>query len=373
MLENAPIGFAFFDPDLRYVRLNEQFAEICALPSSEILGKSIAAVCAGPVREEVEPRLIRVFDAGGPVPNIELKTDVLTAEGVHRSWLMHFYPVRMRLDTIRWAGVIAVEITDRLQAEEALRKTEKLAAAGRLAASIAHEINNPLEAVTNLLYILGTHEHMDSVAKRFVNDAQAELARVSEITQQTLRFYRQSTHPTRTNVAEVLDSVIALYHSRIVAAHVTVLRKFRGAPEVFGFSGELRQLFANLIGNALDAMPNGGRLFLSVRHGNGRSADGRWSRGVRVSVSDTGIGMSAETRRRIFEAFFTTKEVTGTGLGLWVSDEIIRKHKATVNVKSRHLGSTGTSFMLFFPDAALSSEALQRKSSLADSSAGARH
>ena len=126
-----------------------------------------------------------------------------------------------------------------------------------------------------------------------------------------------------TNVAGVLDAIVLLYQPRITAAHIGVVRRFCAAPEVFGFSGELRQLFANLIGNALDAMPHGGSLLLRVRRGSGRRGDGMWCVGLRVSIADTGIGMSQSTRRRIFDAFFTTKEATGTGLGLWVSEEIV--------------------------------------------------
>jgi signal transduction histidine kinase len=242
-----------------------------------------------------------------------------------------------------------MEITQRLQAEEALRKTEKLAAAGRLAASIAHEINNPLEAVTNLLYLLQTHPELDSTAREYVSTAQAELARVSEITQQTLRFYRQSTFPVRTQVAEVLDSVLALHQLRLGSARITVERELDPTVALFGFSGELRQLFANLIGNAIDAMVGGGRLIVRARYGTGRSLRGGWCDGVRVTVSDTGTGMSEETQRRLFEPFYTTKDATGTGLGLWVSDEIIRKHSGTARVKSRQGDHSGTTFAIFFP------------------------
>ena len=183
--------------------------------------------------------------------------------------------------------------------------------------------------------------------------AEAELERVSEITQQTLRFYRQSTSPTFTNVAEVLDSVVKLYQGRINSAGVVVERRFRGEPEVFGFGGELRQVFANFVGNALDAMPVGGRLVLSVRTGCGQRPDGSWGEGVRISVADTGTGMSEETLRKAFEAFFTTKQVTGTGLGLWLSEEIIHKHGGSVRVKSRTGNGSGTCFVVFFPEVGL--------------------
>ena len=245
-----------------------------------------------------------------------------------------------------------VEATERKRAEDALRKTEKLAAAGRLAASIAHEINNPLEAVTNLLYLLRHQPSLDALAISYADLAQHEISRVAEMTQQTLRFYRQSTSPVVANIAELLDSVVTLYKGRLLGLQIEVSRA-RIGPDVdlYCFSGELRQLFANLIGNAIDAMVHGGHLWLTVRRSRSW-VDG--TPGIRLFVADNGCGMTKATRLRIFEPFFTTKETTGTGLGLWVSSEIIAKHKATVRVASRpaEAGSgkqSGTVFMLFFP------------------------
>ena len=353
MLGNAPIGFAFFDSGLHYVRLNQFLAEMYEVPIEQQLGRRVSELFPGAMAQELETCLSRVFVTGEAVRNVELSGEMRHSPDVRRSWLMHFYPVRTEQETIRWVGVIVVEITERLHAEEALRRTEKLAATGRLAASIAHEINNPLEAVTNLLYLLRTHDAIDDIALSYVSMAQAELGRVSEITQQMLRFYRQSTSPRMTDVSQVLESVLDLYRSRIGAAQVTVSKKFRGSPGVFGLSGEMRQVFANLIGNALDAMQGGGQLVLRARRGCGRSSEGVWGEGVRVSVSDTGSGMSRETMSKVFEAFFTTKQATGTGLGLWVSEEIIRKHSGTVRVKSRVGERSGTCFTVFFPDGGL--------------------
>jgi len=349
MLGNAPIGFAFFDQKMRYVRLNQFLADINGMPINRHLGRKMTEVFPGPLAERVEMLLSTVFDSGEPVRDIEMKGELPSLPGVQRSWICNWYPVRTQQGVVRWVGVVVMEITQRLQAEEALRKTEKLAAAGRLAASIAHEINNPLEAVTNLLYLLQTHPELDSTAREYVSTAQAELARVSEITQQTLRFYRQSTFPVQTQVAEVLDSVLALHQLRLGSARITVERELDPTVALFGFSGELRQLFANLIGNAIDAMVGGGRLIVRARYGTGRSLRGVWCDGVRVTVSDTGMGMSEETQRRLFEPFYTTKDATGTGLGLWVSDEIIRKHSGTARVKSRQGDHSGTTFAIFFP------------------------
>jgi PAS domain S-box-containing protein len=351
MLINAPIGFAFFDRELRYVRINDSLAELHGVPVEDHLGRKPTDVYPPALGEAKTGYLRQVFESGAALRDIQLSGEMPHSPGVKRSWMMHFYPVRTGQDVINWVGVIVVEITDQLRAEEALRKTEKLAATGRLAASIAHEINNPLEAVTNLLYLLRTHESLDETAAQFVTTAQEELARVSEITQQTLRFYRQSTFPGPVNITDSLRSVIRIYQPRITAASISVVSKFGEELEIFGFGGELRQLFANLVGNAVDAMPNGGRLRLSVHSGHGLDKNGTWSAGVRIFVTDTGFGMSKETRIRIFEPFFTTKDSTGIGLGLWVSEEIVRKHSGTMRVRSRLGKNSGTSFMIFLPHA----------------------
>ena len=350
MLGNAPIGFAFFDREFHYVRLNGSFADVAGIPVRDHMGMRPSSVYAEGFASGMETSLATVFHNGTAVRNVELSAEP-TPGMPRRTWLLNFYPVRTQTDTVRWVGVIVTEITERLQAEETLRKTEKLAAAGRLAASVAHEINNPLESVTNLLYILRHYEPMDAQAVEFIETAQGELSRVAEITQQTLRFYRQSVSRSRCGVAEIMDSIVTLYRPRITGAKVEVVRQFDTEATLYCFGGEIRQLLANLIVNAVDAMPRGGTLTLRVRHGRGKTAGAGWTNGVHVVVADNGTGMSPETRAKIFEAFFTTKAATGTGLGLWVSEEIIRKHEGTVRVKTRQGERSGTCFWMFFPDA----------------------
>ena len=249
------------------------------------------------------------------------------------------------------------EMTQNMQAEQALRQSEKLAVAGRLAASITHEINNPLEAVTNLLYLIETSDSLEDI-KKYVALASDELKRVAEITAHTLNFHRQPIHPVVVSVADILESVLTLYRQRLKSAGISVERDYDNAPPVFGMSGELRQLFANLIGNAADAMKTGGLLKLRVRNvtgGQGRKA------GVRVTVADSGCGINPEHLRKIFEPFFSTKGNMGTGLGLWVSASIVEKHDGKIQVRSWNEGvRCGTVFSVFLPTSEAKPQLLQQ-------------
>jgi PAS domain S-box-containing protein len=349
MLATAPIGFAFYDRDLRYVRVNQYLAEFHGIPSEEHIGRHLREVITSGLEAQIEAGIQQVFATGQPLYEMELEGATGDRPGESRSWIMSFYPVHTEDQEVRWVGKVAIETTQRRKSEDALRKTEKLAAAGRLAASIAHEINNPLEAVTNLLYLLHNHPSLDTEARQYSAMAQSELSRVSQITQQTLRFYRQSTQPTPGNLSEILDSVLVLHNARIHGANVEVVCEYTPSADLRAFAGELRQLFANLIGNAVDAMPrDGGRLRVRVRPAQAWYGDNRVD-GVRVTIADTGSGMSEEVRRRIFEPFFTTKEATGTGLGLWVSEEIVMKHAGALHVRSRTDAPSGTVFTIFFP------------------------
>jgi signal transduction histidine kinase len=237
------------------------------------------------------------------------------------------------------------------QAQEALRKSEKLAVAGRLAASIAHEINNPLEAVTNLLFLMRTADPANYAAH--LRQAEQELARVTEITKQTLHFYREPARPGPVNVVPVLESVLTLYHPRIASAGVHVQREFQTAIPILAAPGELRQVFSNLIINAVDAMRHGGCLVIRTRSAS--DPGNHDIRGVRLSIADNGVGIPEQNLHRIFEPFVTTKGETGTGLGLWVTAEIVHKLGGRIRVRS-HVTSPPydratikTVFSIFFP------------------------
>lgn len=233
-----------------------------------------------------------------------------------------------------------------IRTTEALRKSEKLALVGRLASSIAHEINNPLETVSNLLF-MAESSLGETEAGAFVRQAQAEVARAVNIATQTLGFHRQGATARETLLPEVLEGMLSLFKGRPGAAGILVERQYRTQRTIMAFEADLRQVFANLIGNAMDATSGNGKIIMRVRDAVDYAS---CSRGVQVLIADNGHGMSEETRKRIFDPFFTTKGSTGTGLGLWVSSEILRNHDATTQVRSsqdahRH----GTVFSIFFP------------------------
>ena len=249
------------------------------------------------------------------------------------------------------------QIRDQIQqyalAQAALLRSEKLAVTGRLAASIAHEINNPLEAVTNILYLmrgnLSPQQH-----KEYLAEAEQELARVTEITKQTLRFYREPSQPTATDVSTVLDSVLRLHSSRLKAAGVKVRGEFlSGTAMVLSTPGELRQILANIIGNATDAMRQGGCLRIRISNGRQLQPGGCC---VRLTIADNGTGIPPDVLPTIFEPFVTTKGETGTGLGLWVTSEIVKKNGWKIRVRSsRNPSRRGTVFSLLIPKLAAAS------------------
>jgi PAS domain S-box-containing protein len=219
-------------------------------------------------------------------------------------------PMRNSSGEIVGASKIARDISARKHAEKALQVAEKLAAVGRLATSIAHDINNPVAAATNLLFLL-ENENLSEEGKHYLATAQRELLRIAHITAQALGFYRSRGELVWLSIATILDDALVLHHDRCSALGIEVSRDYDSAPQIFSRPGELRQVMVNLVGDALDAMPSGGRLQLRIR----RTTD--WIKGGRalcIAVADTGGGMSAETRHRLFEPFYTTKQGTGSDL-----------------------------------------------------------
>lgn len=243
---------------------------------------------------------------------------------------------------------ISLDVTEQRRSETALRKTEKLAAAGRMAATVAHEVNNPLEALTNLVFLASQAEGLPRDAKHWLDAADCELSRMAHIVRQTLGFYRESASPRDVDTRDIVNEVANLYRSRADARAVELRLQAKSGVTVFANAGELRQVLANLVSNAIDATERGGTVDLEVRRDASK---------VMIAVRDTGTGIRESDLPRIFEAFFTTKEEFGTGLGLWVSKGIVEKFKGTIEVASTTApGRSGTTFTVTLPASSDSGE-----------------
>lgn len=237
-------------------------------------------------------------------------------------------------------------LLEKEQTAAAMVQSEKLAAVGRLASSIAHEINNPLEAVTNLLYIVRSEDGLPQNAMDYLDTADRELARVSQIVSQTLRFHRQSTSATAVRPEALLLEVLGIYKTRLVSSKIAVRQEFQHGIAVTCYEGDIRQVLSNLVGNAFDVMRTGGTLRLRTRECT-RASSGL--PGIMITVADDGPGMSPQTQARIFDAFYSTKGIQGTGLGLWISRRIVHKHGGYLRVRSRTGTAHGTVFRLWLP------------------------
>ena len=293
--------------------------------------------------ERVSQRWQRSLETGAI---FETEFRFARGDGEYRWFLGRAYPLRNASGAIvRWFGTTA-DIHERKMAQSAIFRSEKLATVGRLTASIAHEINNPLEAVTNCLYLMEQGE-LNSSQRALLELAQSELRRVAVVTAQTLRFQRQSKSPVPTSIGDIFETVLTLYHSRLVTGGIVIERSFSGSEPVLCQPGEIRQVIANLIGNAVDASHPGGRILLRERAGaHPLSGDP----GVFLTIADSGNGMSPDTLRRLFDAFYSTKGSEGSGLGLWISRDIIERHGGSIRVRSSQRPEcSGSVFRIFLP------------------------
>ena len=286
--------------------------------------------------------------AGGKaLIGVTAEGELANSPGVYRHWQSNYVPVRSDSGEITGIAAASIETTQQKKAEAALIQNEKLAAVGRLAASIAHEINNPLESVTNLLYLAKTSVEKSEI-EEYLDIADRELRRASAITNQTLRFYKQSTKAVALTGEDLFSSVLSIYQGRLMNSKVSVEPRMRGQKPVEVFDGEIRQVLNNLVGNAIDALhPGGGRLLLRSREGTDWRSG---SKGVILTVGDTGSGMPRQVLEKVFEPFYTTKGLGGTGLGLWVSKEIMDRHCGYIRARSsQKAGLNGTVFTVFLP------------------------
>ena len=317
VLDGMTDGLNVVDTDWRYTYLNEQAALLLGVRVEDMLGKRLWDMF--PRADEVSFGLkMREAVASGKTTH----TLDFYPEPINK-WLdCHFYPSSEGL------SIYFHDVTAKLQAEEALQSKEKLATAGLLAASIAAEIKAPLEAAGNLLALSLQMTLPDPVRANLIRVEQ-EVARVARATTQTLRFHRHSTTiPTSADMCVLLDSALDICAPRFTAAGINVERDYVSQTRLFCYGDEVRQVFANLLSNALEATPRGGTVRLRVR-------PSPFFDGIRVTIADTGHGVPAELQSRIFDLFVSTKEDSGAGLGLWVSEGVMRKHKGRISMHSR--------------------------------------
>jgi PAS domain S-box-containing protein len=312
--------------------------------AEEMIGRSIAAIIP-PELQADEPRILETIVRGERINHFETVRVAKSGKRIEVSLTVS--PLTDENGKVVGAAKIARDITQDKKTLRALRISERLASVGRLAATIAHEINNPLEAATNLVY-LARDSAISQDQRDFLAATEEELARISHLTKQTLGFYRETKGAERIRISPIVDQLISIFGTRIRNKSVDIRREIKGDPEVYAVADEIRQLITNLLSNSIDAVTRGGQIRLRI------SAATEWNRkgrsGARLTVADSGSGIPKAVRSELFEPFFTTKKEVGTGLGLWLSKGIVERHHGSIRVKSRSEPGNGwTVFSVFLP------------------------
>lgn len=347
VLQQAPIFFALMEGQ-EHVFTMANPAYITLVYGRNIIGKPISEALPEVIAQGYVDMLNRVYHTGEPLTMQGALVEIVRtpSEPPEARYVDFTYqPLREADNSISGIIVLGVDITEQKRSAQALLQNEKLAAVGRLASTIAHEINNPLESVTNLIYLASRISEGETL--EYLERADLELRRIAAITRQTLSFNQRASVPHEVHCEDLLSGVTRIYQSRIANAGVTLETSKRSLRPILCFGGEIRQVLNNLVSNAIDAMPHGGRLLLRARDAThpvtGES-------GLVITVADTGSGIPPEIISRIFEPFFTTKGLGGTGLGLWLSRDIIARHRGELRVRSSTSPSFhGTVFTLFLP------------------------
>ncbi len=358
-LDSLAEGVLATDTSGRVEFINVAAENITGWSKSEAAGQPLTSVLNMKSEQTGAPMpdlATQLRDSGAPLSTIPgavlLRRDKTAV-------VVEYSAAALRTDRGESGGIVVAlrDISERRRAEEALRATEKLADTGRLAATIAHEIRNPLEAIVNVLYLLRTGGQLTRADLALVTTANDEASRIAQITQQLLSSYRETRERAPVEVTELLEGVLMLFTTKFTKAGVKLETDFRPAAPVLAFAGEMRQVFTNLVGNAIEATPRGGKVVVRVAP----SRDWRSGvAGVRIAIADTGHGIPAENRARLFQPFFTTKGEQGTGLGLWVSEGILRKHGGAIRLRSRvRPPHSGTVFSVFLPVAAQAAAPLE--------------
>ncbi|HEY1809890.1 MAG TPA: PAS domain S-box protein [Acidobacteriaceae bacterium] len=323
---------------------NAAAERILGYTAEEIVGRSILTIIPPELHKD-EPEILRKIQAGERIEHFE--TIRLTKEGERINVSLTVSPVRDQTGKIIGAAKILRDVTEQKKLEAALRTTERLASVGRLAATVAHEINNPLEAVTNLLYLACQNPDLPESARTCLTAADEELRRVAHIARQTLGFYRDTSSPVRIPVATAVGEILAIYDRRFHYKGIRIASEIPADLYLCVLQGEFKQIISNLVSNAIDASPQDCRL--GIRAWNSRHPR-TGAPGIRLVVADQGSGIPKAIRSRIFTPFFTTKRDVGTGLGLWIVRDLLVRRGGSILCRSRAEGPrTGTAMMIFLP------------------------
>ena len=333
-------GLAVLDAENRLIRWNSAFQAICGDAFQPKEGKEPLAFFGDLAGSEIVLNGRERHAQEIVLSNRTIQLSVTTMEG----------------GTGKPEKILVVsDVTDRKLAEYAMRTAEKLAATGKLANAIAHEINNPLEAVTNLIFLAQASEDVSAI-QGYLATATMELDRIARITRQTLAFHRDTQNPVVLDICKLLRDVVALYESSASGKRVRLVFDARPSPPVHGFPGQLAQVFGNLVRNATEAAPAGTEVVVRVRPIHRRGGVG-----TRVVIHDRGPGIPGAVREKIFDPFFTTKELKGSGLGLWVSRRLIARHHGNIRFRSSECaGRSGSSFEVYLPSGKTPTEAAGR-------------
>ncbi len=343
-LEHAATGAAICDTGGRIVEVNRAFYTALGHTRASIDTRSIFDLMHEADYAAMRPDLEHLLTSAGQPFTAEHRFTHASGSPVWVRTSLSVFPS----DTHGAVRLLSLseDLTGRKRAEQAVRESEALALVGRLSASIAHEINNPLESIVNLHYLALHTDDLEQV-RRYVAMAEEETTRVSRIALQTLRFHRKTNQAETCLPGELVQTVLELFGQKLKKNGVEVRMEQQDTPAFRCFDGQIRQVLANLVGNAIDSMPEGGMLRIRVRPATNW---GTGQPGVRITIADTGSGIPVAARRRMYEPFFTTKGAVGSGIGLWLSAEIVAKHNGRMHVRSSTVpGRSGTAFTLILP------------------------
>jgi len=324
---------------------NEGAHRMFGYTPDEMVGQPILRLIPSELHYE-EDHILRTLRAGGRLEHYE--TTRMKKNGETFEVSVTISPIRDATGRVVGASKIARDISDRKRIQRLLVQSEKLAVTGRMAAAIAHEINNPLESLINLIFLARQNSAVGGKAHNYLLTAEQEMERVSHIARQTLGYYRDTNSPVDLYLHDLIDNVLTVYNSKLLAAKISVDTRFNDPQKIPVSRGEMLQVFTNIIANAMDAMRRGGVLRISTRKHQSSAGEG-----IETVVQDSGVGIAQEHLEKVFEPFFTTKGDLGTGIGLWVARELVENRGGKISLTSSTKdGNSGTTITIFLPFAA---------------------